>query len=49
MKNGIVQTSSRGGQDYNIASTYILESEDVKKVFAKYPDIILDGEVYRHG
>ena len=49
MKNGIVQTSSRGGQDYNVASTYILESEDVKKVFAKYPDIILDGEVYRHG
>lgn len=46
--NGIIKTSSRGGQDYNIAATYILQDEYLKSLFEKNPNLILDGEIYRH-
>lgn len=42
-------TSSRGGKDYNIAATYILNDPKVQEIFEKYPGIILDGELYIHG
>lgn len=48
-KDGKVQTASRGGKDYNIAAKYILEDEFIKNFFKNNPNIILDGELYRHG
>lgn len=47
-KDGIIKTSSRGGQNYDIASTYIRNDSGLKKIFELYPDIILDGEIYKH-
>ena len=49
MKDGEIKTSSRGGQDYDIATTYIKQDPFLLEVFNKYPNIILDGEIYRHG
>lgn len=49
MKDGKIQTSSRGGEDYNIAATYITEDSTTKEFFKRHPDIILDGELYIHG
>lgn len=49
MKNGELHTASRGGSDYDIAATYILQDEYIKAMFDKYPNLILDGELYRHG
>ena len=49
MKDGEIKTSSRGGQDYDIATTYIKQDPFLLEVFNRYPNIILDGEIYRHG
>jgi len=49
MKDGELHTASRGGSDYDIAATYILQDEYIKALFEKYPDLILDGELYKHG
>ena len=48
-KDGEIKTSSRGGQDYDVATTYIKQDPFLLEVFAKFPNIILDGEIYRHG
>ena len=44
-----VHSASRGGKDYDISLHHILTDPFIIKIFTKYPDIILDGEVYRHG
>lgn len=49
MKDGEIKTSSRGGQDYDIAITYIKQDPFLLEVFAQSPNVILDGEIYRHG
>lgn len=49
MKDGIIQTSSRGGQDYNIAAHYIIHDPFVEYVLKNNPNYILDGELYIHG
>ena len=49
MKDGEIKTSSRGGQDYDIATTYIKQDPFLLEVFRQFPNIILDGEIYRHG
>lgn len=49
MKDGEIKTSSRGGQDYDVAITYIKQDPFLLEVFAQSPNIILDGEIYRHG
>ena len=49
MKDGEIKTSSRGGQDYDIATTYIKQDPFLLEVFNRDPNIILDGEIYRHG
>lgn len=48
-KDGVVYTSSRGGQDYNIAATYICSDPFVMQLFESNPNLILDGEIYRYG
>lgn len=44
-----ILSSSRGGNDYNDATEILRNSPKIKQVFDKYPDIILDGEYYKHG
>lgn len=48
-KNGIVQTASRGGGQYNAATKHIRENTIIKELFRQHPDLILDGELYKHG
>lgn len=48
-ENGEVKTSSRGGQDYNIPSTYICNDPYIISLFKNNKGLILDGEIYRHG
>ena len=48
MKDGILRTASRGGQNYDVAATYILTDAYIKSLFEKYPNLILDGELYNH-
>lgn len=42
-----IVTISRGGKNYDISSTLIIK--ELEDFFTKYPDIILDGELYIHG
>lgn len=49
LKDGKISTSSRGGNDYDFATTHIRENPKVIEFFNKHPDIILDGELYLHG
>lgn len=44
-----VLTASRGGENYNVATTHLRENEDLIEFFKAHPTIILDGELYRHG
>jgi DNA ligase-1 len=48
-KNGIIQTASRGGGNYNAAAKHIRENPIIKELFKQNPDLILDGELYKHG
>lgn len=48
-KDGKVKTASRGGQDYDIAASYITSDPYIVSLFTKNPNLILDGEIYRHG
>ena len=49
LRDGEVHTASRGGQDYDVAATYIREDPFVNKLLSENPDLILDGELYVHG
>lgn len=48
-KDGEIHTASRGGQDYDIPTTYIRHDSELIKLFENNPSLILDGEIYRHG
>ena len=49
MKDGQLRTASRGGQNYDVAATYILTDAYIKKLLTENPNMILDGELYHHG
>lgn len=44
-----IHTASRGGENYDPATTHIREKESLIKFFKENPTIILDGELYKHG
>lgn len=46
-KDGEIKTSSRGGQDYDIAATHIRTDPSLLKIFESNPTLRLDGEIYR--
>ena len=48
-KDGIIQTASRGGGNYNDATKHIREDPYLLEIFRLRPDLILDGEIYHHG
>ena len=47
--DGKVHTASRGGQHYDYSTTHITEHPAIIALFNKYPQLILDGELYFHG
>ena len=48
-KDGEIHTSSRGGQDYDVAATNIRMDPFLNELFESNPNLQLDGEIYRHG
>ena len=48
-KDGEIHTASRGGGNYDTATTHLRNNKELKKIFDLNPDLILDGEIYRHG
>lgn len=48
-KDGQIKTSSRGGKNYDIATQHIRNDFLIKFFFSKHPDLVLDGEIYKHG
>lgn len=48
-KDGEILTASRGGEDYNVATTHIRTYKPLVDFFKKYPNVILDGELFVRG
>lgn len=48
-KDSHIFTASRGGEDYNAATDHIRNNKNLINFFENNPDVILDGELYRHG
>lgn len=44
-----VRTASRGGENYDVATSHIRENEFLVKFLKEHPTLILDGELYKHG
>lgn len=44
-----VRTASRGGENYDPATSHLRENEQLIEFFKNHPSIILDGELYHHG
>lgn len=44
-----VHTASRGGENYDPATSHLRENEQLIEFFEDHPSIILDGELYKHG
>lgn len=48
-KNGSICTASRGGGNYDCSMQQFIENPELIAFFEAHPDIILDGEIYKHG
>lgn len=48
-KDGVIHTASRGGEDYDAATTHLREDPKLLKFFETHPTIILDGELFVRG
>lgn len=48
-RNGEILTCSRGGKEYNIATSHLRNDPILLKIFKTDPNLILDGELYKHG
>lgn len=48
-KDGNIKTVSRGATNYDIPTTHIRNHPKLIEFFEKYPNIILDGELYKFG
>lgn len=47
--DGELHTSSRGGMNYDNSMYEILTNPILKRIFNRYPNLIMDGEIYRAG
>lgn len=47
-KDGEIKSASRGGNNYDASTTHIRTNPKVIEFFQNHPDIILDGELYKH-
>ena len=48
-KDGVIHTASRGGEDYDAATTHLREDLKLLKFFETHPTVILDGELFVRG
>ena len=48
-KDEEIKTASRGGGHYDYSTAFIRNNPKLIKFFKNHPDIILDGELYKHG
>lgn len=48
-KNGVIKTASRGAITYDVAINHIITHPKLINLFKENPDLILDGEIYKHG
>lgn len=48
-KEGVIKTASRGAITYDIAINHIITHPKLINLFKENPDLILDGEIYKHG
>lgn len=48
-KDGEIHTASRGGEDYDPATIHLRTNPDLLSFFSAYPDVILDGELFKRG
>lgn len=48
-KDGEIHTSSRGGEHFDYSTQHLREYPPLIKFFEKYPNIILDGELFKRG
>jgi ATP-dependent DNA ligase len=44
-----IKTSSRGGGHYDYSTAHITKHPVLIEYFKKHPDVVLDGELYKHG
>lgn len=44
-----IRTASRGGNDYDASTSFIRKHPEFIKYFKDHSDIVLDGELYKHG
>ena len=47
-KNGEIHTASRGGKTYDPATEHLRHDPALISIFEMHPDLILDGELYKH-
>lgn len=47
-KDGMILTTSRGGKNYNVATKHLRENPIIQAIFKQSPNLILDGELYKH-
>lgn len=48
-KDGEVRTASRGGGDYDASTSFMRHNPKLIQFFEEHPDVVLDGELYKHG
>ena len=48
-KDGVIKTASRGAMTYDAAITHITSHPKLIKLFEEQPNLMLDGEIYKHG
>lgn len=48
-KDGEIKTASRGGGEYKYSTEHITKHPKLIEWFENHPDIVLDGELYKHG
>lgn len=48
-KDGEVRTASRGGEHYDYSTAFLRENPKLIQFFENHPNIVLDGELYKHG
>lgn len=47
-KNGEIHTASRGGRTYDPSTEHLRHDPALIAIFEMHPDLILDGELYKH-
>lgn len=44
-----IRSASRGGKDYDYSTHHFRDNEKLIAYFQEHPDVVLDGELYKHG